>query len=75
MTVGSNGMLAKQPIVVCMTADPEPDEAVGRFDRKRAVAPSNPSGPEAAELLELKRGMSRILLETRVRLIGELLHL
>ena len=68
-------MLAKQPIVVCMAADPEPHEAVGRFDRERAVVTSDPSGPEAANLLELKRRMSRILLEMRIRLIGELLHL
>ncbi len=75
MTVGSNGMLAKQPIVVSMATDPEPHEAVCRFDRERAVVTSDPSRPEAANLLELKRRMSRILLEMRIRLIGELLHL
>jgi hypothetical protein len=53
----------------------QPHEAVGRFDREGAVVTSDPSGPEAANLLELKRGMPRILLETRVGLIGELLHL
>ena len=68
-------MLAKQPIVVCMAADPEPHEAVGRFDRERAIVISDPSGPEAANFLELKRGISRILLETRVCLIGEFLDL
>ncbi len=58
-----------------MAADPEPHEAVGRFDRERAVVTADPSGPEAANLLELKRRMSRISLEMRIRLIGELLHL
>jgi hypothetical protein len=47
MTVGSNGLLAKQPIVVGMAADPEPHEAIGRFDSERAVVTSDPSGPQA----------------------------
>ena len=75
MTAGSNGLFAKQPIVVCVAADPEPHEAVSRFDRERAIVTPDPSGPEASNLLELKRGISRILLETLVRLIGECLHL
>ena len=73
MTVGSNGMLAKQPIVVCVAAYPEPHEAVARFDRERAVVTSDPRGPEPANFLELKRRISRILLETRVGFIGDLL--
>jgi hypothetical protein len=68
-------MLAKQPIVVGMVADPEPHEAVGRFERERVIVTSDPSGPRATNLLELKRRMSRILLEIRIRLIGELLDL
>ena len=75
MAVGSNGLFAKQPIVVCVAADPEPHEAVRRFDGERTVVTSDPSGPKAPNLLELKRGISRILLETLVRLIGECLHL
>ncbi len=68
-------MSAKQPIVVRVTANPKPHEVVVRFDRECAVVTSDPSGPEPANFLQLKRGMSRILLETRVRLISELLHL
>jgi hypothetical protein len=30
-------LLAKQPIVVGMTADPEPDESIGRFDSQSSV--------------------------------------
>lgn len=63
-------MLARRPIVVCMVA-----KAVGRFDRERAVVGSDPSGSKVTTLLELKRKASRILLEMRVRLIGELLDL
>ena len=75
MTAGSNGLFAKQPIVVCVAAHPEPHEAIRRFDCERAVVTSDSSGPEASNLLELQRGISRILLETLVCLIGELLHL
>ena len=67
--------LTKQPIVVCMGADPKPDEPVCRFDRQFAVVSPDPSRPEAADLLEVKRWMLRILLQTRVRLIGEMLDL
>jgi hypothetical protein len=75
MPDGSNGLCAKQPIVVCMAADPEPHEAVRRFDGERAVVTSDPSGPEAPNLLELERGILRILLETLICLIGKLLNL
>jgi len=51
MTVGSNGLFAKQPIVVWVAADPKPHEAVRRFDGERAVVTSDPSGPEAATFL------------------------
>ena len=68
-------MFAKRPIVVCVVADPEPHEAVRRFDCERTVVTSDPSGPKAPNLLELKRRISRIVLETLVRLIGECLHL
>jgi hypothetical protein len=68
-------LLAKQPIVVGMAANPEPDESVWRFDREGAVVSSNPSRPEAADLLEVKRGMPGVLFQARVRLIGEIPNL
>jgi hypothetical protein len=75
MIVGSNGLFAKQSIVVCVAADPEPHEAVRRFDCERTVVTSDASRPKAPNLLELQRGIPRILLQTFVRLIGENLHL
>ena len=42
---------------------PEPQKAVGYLDRKSAVMQSDPCRPDQIELLELKRGMSRIVFE------------
>jgi len=67
--------LGKQPIVVGMAANPEPDEPVCHFDCESAVASSDPSGPEPADLLEVKCGMPRIMLQAGVRLIGEIPNL
>ena len=59
-----------------MAADPEPDQAaVRRFDREDAVASADASRPELIYLLEVKRWMSRILLQASVRLIGEIPNL
>jgi hypothetical protein len=60
--VGCMRLLAKQAIVVGMTANPEPDESVWCFDRKGAVVSPDSSGPEPADLLEVKRGVPGILL-------------
>lgn len=68
-------LLAKQPIVVGMAANPEPDEPVRRFDREGAVVSADPSRPEPPNLLEVKRGMPRILVQVRVGLIGEIPNL
>jgi hypothetical protein len=67
-------VLAKQPIVVGMATNPEPDEPVRRFDRERAVVSADASRPELAHLLEVKRRM-RILLQARVCLVGEIPNL
>jgi len=58
---------------VGMGSDPEPYEPVARFDGKRAVVSPDPGRPEAADLLEVERGMTRVLLQPRVRLGGEVL--
>ena len=60
-------LLAKQAIVVGM----EPDETIRRFDRQRAVVRANPCRPELAYLLEVKRRVPRLLLQTRIRPVGE----
>ena len=72
-TVGGVRLSAKQPIVVCMGADPEPHELICRLDRESAVASTDSSGPETANLLEVKRWMPRVLLQAGVRLIGKVL--
>lgn len=68
-------MLAKQPIVVSVGTDPEPYEPLGRFDGKGAMVNPNPGRPEAAHLLEMKRRMTRVLLQPRVRLVREVLDM
>lgn len=68
----SSGLLAKQPIVVGMAANPEPNQTVRCFDGEGAVVSADASGPEPAYLLEVKRWVPWILLQTRVSLIGEL---
>ena len=68
-------LLAKQPIVVGMAANPEPNEPVWRFGRKCAVVSSHSSRPERADLLEVKRRVPRILFQVSIRLIGEIPNL
>ena len=68
-------LLAKQTIVVSMAANPEPDESVRRVDGQGAVVGADPYRPEATDLLEVKRGMPRILLQSPVGLIGEIAYL
>jgi hypothetical protein len=68
----SSGLLAKQPIVVGMTANPEPDQPIGGVDGERAVVRSDTGRPEPADLLEVKGRVPRILLQASVRLIGEI---
>ena len=71
----SSGLLAKQPIVVGMTANPEPNQPVRRFDREGAIVSADTSRPEPADLLEVERGVPRILLQASVRLIREIPNL
>src|SRR3989442_15923238 len=73
MPARSSGWSAKHPIVVGIAANPEPDEPVRCFGREGAIVRADAGRPEAAYLLEVKRRVPRILLEARVRLLGELL--
>ena len=50
----SSGLLAKQPIVVGMAANPEPDESIRRFDGQSSVMDADPRRPEPADFLEVK---------------------
>jgi hypothetical protein len=54
MPVRSSGLLAKQPIVVGMAADPEPDQPIRCFDRQGAIVSADTSRPEATYFFEVK---------------------
>src|SRR5258706_13413444 len=58
-----------------MGADPEPHEAVRRLDGQCAILPTNPSRPEARNLLEVERRVTWVLLEARIGCVRELLDL
>ena len=62
---------AKQPIVVGMATNPEPDEAIRCFDGQSAVVSTDPSRPEPADLLEVKGRMPGVLLQAGVGLIRQ----
>ena len=62
-------LLAKQPIVVGMATNPEPDEPIRCFYGQSAVVGADPSRPEPADPLEVKGRMPGVLLQARVGLI------
>ena len=68
-------LLAKQAIVVGMTADPEPQEPIARLDAQGTMVPADAHGPEAPDLLEVEGRMSGILLQSSIGLIRERPHL
>ena len=72
--VGCMRLLAKQPVVICMAADPEPHKAVRNFDREGPIMTSDPSGPKATDLFEIQRRVTRVFFQVRVRPIGEPLN-
>ena len=74
-TLASTDVLAKDLIVLCVAADPEPHETVGRFDREGPMMTSNPHRPEPAHLLEVQRRMVRVVFQVTVGSIGEPLDL
>ncbi len=71
---GCMRLLAKQAIVVRVTADPEPQEPIARFDAQGTMVPADAHGPKAPDLLEVEGRMSRIMLQSRIRLICERPH-
>jgi hypothetical protein len=54
-----------------MGADPEPDEIPVRLDGESAIPATDRDGTVAADLFEMKRWMTRVLLEQREVRIGE----
>jgi hypothetical protein len=70
-TLAVYGVLIEQPVVLRVTAYPEPDEAVVDLDGKSALATPYPRRPDVSGLLEVKRWMTRVLVESIEGLIGE----
>ena len=58
-----------------MGPDPEPDKSIGRFNCECAITVTYSDGPVAANLLQMKRGVTGIAFEEFVRAICELLNL
>jgi hypothetical protein len=56
-----------------VSADPEPYEPVGHFDGQRAVLKPYSDRPEAPDLLEVKRWVTGVFLQSRVGLVGDVL--
>ena len=65
--------LAEQLVVIRMGADPEPHEAVRGLDGQGAILPTNPSRPEAPNLLEMERRVPWVVLEVGVGCVREVL--
>ena len=64
------GLLPYDPVVLGVQSDPEPNDAARRFHTERSVLLSNSHGPVTADLLEMKRWMTRIRLEEFEVLVG-----
>src|SRR5262249_5277137 len=51
----------EQPVVLGVRPDPEPDQIGPIFDRQRPIMQADPNRPEATDLLQMERGMPRVL--------------
>jgi hypothetical protein len=50
-------LLANEPVIPVVIANPEPEQTVWNFHRKFSMVKSDPSRPEAACFLQPKRWM------------------
>ena len=64
-------LLAKQPIVVGMGADPEPQHAIGHVDGQRAIMRPHSYRVKTTCAFEMERRMSRIGFEDFELLVGQ----
>lgn len=62
---------AQQPVVVGVGADPEPKAVIVPPDAERAMMEADTGRPEAADALETKRGMMRVILQEREVLVRQ----
>ncbi len=60
-----------EPIVVCVAADPEPEDAIWGIDRQCAIVRAHACGVKAANVFEMQRGVLRIGLEELELLVGK----
>ena len=67
------GVLPDHTLVLVMRTDPHPDEVAAILDGKGSVGKADSSRPELADLLEVQRWMSRILLEQSEVFPGQIL--
>lgn len=58
-------------VVFGVSADPEPRYAVGHVDTERAIPLADAAGPDAFDLLEMKRWMARVRLQQRELFVGQ----
>src|SRR6266849_8814729 len=57
-----------------MRTDPEPDNAIRRFDADRTMVQAHTSRIKTTYLLEVQRGMPRIVLQLPVATVGQALN-
>jgi len=70
----ADARLPDQLVIFRMRADPEPYQPVRCLHSQGTVAIANPGGPEATDLLEVERCVSRVRFQMLERLVGELTH-
>lgn len=50
---GTRRGLANQLVILCMSADPEPDDAISRINSHRSILDSDSGRPEPTHLLKM----------------------
>jgi hypothetical protein len=58
--VGCSGLLAHESVVLCVGADPEPDNARWTVDAEYTVMKTDASGPDPIDALEMERRVLRV---------------
>jgi hypothetical protein len=71
MKVERKEELFQQRVIICVRADPEPNQIAVAFHGERPVTQSDPDGPIAAGPLKTQRWMLRVFLEQGVILVGQ----
>ena len=64
-----------EPVILRVRANPEPHDAVTLFDPESAMAATDANRPETIDLLEVQRGMPRLVTKPVVTLVREALDL